>query len=230
MLCRSRWNATRSVTFMTTHHSVLLSSRSFVWFVGLWSKICRKIESMILHVRDSCLRQMKRAVIVCIPLCIPWISWISGISGRNRFPCLSCSSLLDDSVSEDSNDSWLFCADTFTWYFSHQSSMYASFSLPWELDAASSFEFLLVLTSLLCLVGLFHTIGLFTDEELVETIEIKFMFFDIDFVAVLSASFSFLHPFRHHGAVLKAEILYAASISEMTDVGQMKKIVPFVTC
>ena len=44
-------------------------------------------------------------------------------------------------------------------------------------------------------------------------------------------SFLFPHPFRHRfGAASQAGILSAARRTEMADVEQMKKIVPFVTC
>ena len=44
-------------------------------------------------------------------------------------------------------------------------------------------------------------------------------------------SFLLLHPFRHRvGAAYQTGILSATSGAEMADVGQMKKIVPFVTC
>ena len=39
-----------------------------------------------------------------------------------------------------------------------------------------------------------------------------------------------LNPLRHCGAAYQAEILGAASGAEMADVGQMKKIVPLITC
>ena len=47
----------------------------------------------------------------------------------------------------------------------------------------------------------------------------------------LQISFLFLHTLRHlFGAACQAGIFSAASRAEMTDVEQMKKIVPFVTC
>ena len=46
-----------------------------------------------------------------------------------------------------------------------------------------------------------------------------------------SSSFLLLHTFRHRlRAAYQAGILSAASGAEMTDVEQMKKIVPFFTC
>ena len=71
---------------------------------------------------------------------------------------------------------------------------YASFSLPWELDAAWGFEFVLGLASsfpedALSITGLFDAIGWVTDEELVERVEVRFMVIGIDFAATLSSSF-----------------------------------------
>ena len=74
-------------------------------------------------------------------------------------------------------------------------------------------------------------IGLVADEELVETIEDKFIAVDLDFATILSSPFLFLHPLRQRfGAANQAGILTAANGAEMAGVEQVKNIVPFVTC
>ena len=79
--------------------------------------------------------------------------------------------------------------------------------------------------------GLFDAIGWFTDEELVETIDVKFIAVGFDFATILSSSFMFLHPLRHRfGAASQAEIQSARKKAEMADVEQMKKIVLLITC
>ena len=54
----------------------------------------------------------------------------------------------------------------------------------------------------------------------------RFRFCHTSFFSLL-----FLHPCRHRfGATNQAGILRAASRTDMADVEQMKKIIPFVTC
>ena len=63
------------------------------------------------------------------------------------------------------------------------------------------------------------------------TCEDKFIAVDFDFCHNSFFSFLLLHPLRHRfGAAYQAGILSAASVAEMADVEQMKKIAPFVTC
>ena len=93
------------------------------------------------------------------------------------------------------NDSWLLSvAASFPATSTINPPKYASSSLPGELDAASGFEFLLALASgfpadALSIPGLFDAIRWFTDEELVETIHVKFIAVGFDFATVLSSSF-----------------------------------------
>ena len=72
---------------------------------------------------------------------------------------------------------------------------YASCSSPWELDAASGFDFLLALASgfpvdALSITGLSDAIGWFMDEELVETVDVRFIAVGCDFATILSSFFS----------------------------------------
>ena len=71
---------------------------------------------------------------------------------------------------------------------------YASCSRAWELDAASDFEYLLALASgfsvALSITGPFDVIGRFTDEELVKTVEVRFITVGFDFATILSSSLS----------------------------------------
>ena len=54
---------------------------------------------------------------------------------------------------------------------------------------------------------------------------------DFDVATLLCSPFCSWHPFRHRfGAPYQAGILSAGSRAEMTDVDQMKKFIPFVTC
>ena len=79
--------------------------------------------------------------------------------------------------------------------------------------------------------GLLDAIGLVADEELVGTIEDRFIAVDCRLCHNPFFSFLLLHPFRHRvGAAYHAGILSATSRAEMADVEQMKKIVPSVTC
>ena len=75
----------------------------------------------------------------------------------------------------------------------------ASFFHPWELDAALGLEFIYLLASgfrehPICrldawsIPGLFDAIGLFTDEELVETVTARFIAVGIDFAIILLSS------------------------------------------
>ena len=116
------------------------------------------------------------------------------------FPVTSFSWSLHDSDSGKSHDSRLKSVAA---GFSATSTIipptYASFSLPCTLDAVSGFEFLLALASsvpvdALSISGLFDAIGWFTDEEPVETVEVRFMVVGFDFAATLSSSFV-LAPF-----------------------------------
>ena len=77
--------------------------------------------------------------------------------------------------------------------------------------------------------GLLDAIGLVADEELVGTIEDRFIAVDFDFATTLSSPFCSCILFA---IVLEQliRILSAASRAEMADVEQMKKIVPSVTC
>ena len=111
----------------------------------------------------------------------------------------------------------------------------ASCSFTWELDAASEFEFLLILLSsfpvAMSIPGLLDAIGLFADEELAGTCEDKFIAVDFWFCHNCFFSLLFLHPLRHDfRAAYQAGFFNAASRAEMDDVEQIKKIVPFVTC
>ena len=45
--------------------------------------------------------------------------------------------------------------------------------------------------------GLFDAIGWFTDEELVEKVEVRFIAMGVDFATILSSFFLFLCPLRH---------------------------------
>ena len=53
----------------------------------------------------------------------------------------------------------------------------------------------------LSISGLFDAIGWFTDEELVETVDVKFTAVGIDFATILLSPFLFLHPCRHRPGV-----------------------------
>ena len=78
---------------------------------------------------------------------------------------------------------------------------------------------------------LLDAIGLFTVEELVETELVRFIAVGLDFATILFSSDCFLHPLRHpFGAATQPEILGAAERTEMADIEQTKKIIPFVTC
>ena len=78
---------------------------------------------------------------------------------------------------------------------------------------------------------LFDAIGLFTDEELVETETAKFIVVSFDFATILFSFFLFWHHFRHRsGAAGQAEIQSAAEGTEMADVTEIKKIVPLTVC
>ena len=77
---------------------------------------------------------------------------------------------------------------------------WASFCHPWELDAASGLELRFHLTpgfpedpicrlEALSIPGLFDAIGLFTDEELVETVDVRFIAVGFDFATILLSSF-----------------------------------------
>ena len=102
-------------------------------------------------------------------------------------------------------------------------------------DAASGFEFFLALASgfpvdALSIPRLFDATGWFTDEELVETVEVRSMVIGFDFATILFFTFLLVHPFRHRvGAAVQAEIQSAAKRAEMADVEQIKKNVPFIT-
>ena len=110
------------------------------------------------------------------------------------FPVTSFSWLLQDSDSENSHDSWrLSVAAGFHATLSIDPPRYASFSLPWELDAAWGFEFLLFpcirFPWIWVSPGLFDAIGSFADEELAETVEDRFVTVGFDFATILSSSF-----------------------------------------
>ena len=90
--------------------------------------------------------------------------------------------------------------------FPVQTSSRASFCHPWELDAASGLEFRCDFTSgfpehpicrleALNITGLFDTIELFTDEELVETVTARFIAVGLDFCHNPVIFFLFLHLF-----------------------------------
>ena len=124
-------------------------------------------------------------------LCGTWIYWISGC---NKFPCFFFLMIAP----------WFRFRKTLMtsdFYRSRQvpttpainPPMYASFSLPWELDAASGFEFLLALASsfpadALSISGLFDAIGWFTEEELVETVGVMFIAVGFAFATILYSS------------------------------------------
>ena len=101
--------------------------------------------------------------------------------------------------------------------------------------AASNFELILILlsgfTEAVSIPRILDAIELVADEELVGTIEDRFIAAGFDFATILSSPFLFLHPLRHRFfAAGQAEILSAANRAEIADVKQMKKIAPFVTC
>ena len=125
-----------------------------------------------------------------------WILWISRTSGRNKFPWYLFLVIAPG-----------FRFRKFQWFLtfclsrqvspllcpSTRQSLYFS-RLAWELDAASNFQFLLPLASGFPLDALsipkhFDAIGCFTDEELVETIRVKFHSRRLYFAATLSYSF-----------------------------------------
>ena len=141
---------------------------------------------------------------------------------------------LHDSDAGKCHDSWLSSVVTsFPATSTINPPLYASFSLPWELDAASGFEFLALASSFpvdaLSIPGLFDAIGWFTDEELVETVDVRFTAVGFDFATILSSFFLFLHFAIVLGQRVKLNF-WAQQRAEMADVQQMKKIVPFVTC
>ena len=111
------------------------------------------------------------------------------------FPVTSFSWSLHDSDSGKSHDFWILSvAAGFRATSTINPPRHASFSCPWELDAASGFEFLLALASgfpldVLSTPGLFDAIGWFTDEELVETVDVRFFAVGFDFATILSSSF-----------------------------------------
>ena len=83
----------------------------------------------------------------------------------------------------------------------------------------------------LSIPGLFDVIGWFTDEELVETVEVKFITVGFDFATILSSSWCSCILFAIvFWAANQAEILSAAKRPETADVEQMKKTVPLITC
>ena len=75
----------------------------------------------------------------------------------------------------------------------------------------------------LSIPGLFDAIGLFTDEELVETLTARFIAAGFGFATVLVSPFCSCIPGQ-------AEILSTAERAEMADVKQLKKVVPLLTC
>ena len=77
---------------------------------------------------------------------------------------------------------------------------------------------------------LFDAIGCFTDEELVETVDVRFMAVGFDFATILSSFCSCILFAIVFWAASQAEILSEAKRAEMADVEQMKKMVPIVTC
>ena len=104
----------------------------------------------------------------------------------------------------------------------------ASFRHPWELDAASGFEFP---KDALSISKLFDAIGLFTDEALVETVTARFTAVGFDFATILSSCFCSCILF----AIVLVELVKLKFWAQqngagMADVKQMKKLVPFVTC
>ena len=88
--------------------------------------------------------------------------------------------------------SWfLFVATSFPVAVSIKPPKCASCSCAWELDAASDFEFLLILLPsfpvAMSIPGLLDAIRLFADEEIVGTWEDKFLAVDFDFATLLSS-------------------------------------------
>ena len=92
---------------------------------------------------------------------------------------------VSDSERSTSPDSY-FVATSFPVAMSISPPRYVSFT--WELDAASDFEFLLILLSgfplSLSIPGLLDAIGLFADEELFETLD-RFIAVEFDFATLL---------------------------------------------
>ena len=114
------------------------------------------------------------------------------VSPPTGFSVTSSSLPVSDSERSTSPDS-SFVGTGFTVAVSINPPRYASCSLTWELDAASDFEFLLILlpgfTEAMSIPGLVDAIGLFADEELVGTVEDRFIAVDFDDATILSSSF-----------------------------------------
>ena len=154
--------------------------------------------------------------------------WFTGYIGfrvavlqATGFPVTSSSHPVSDSKMPTSPDS-SFLATSFTVAVSINPPKYASFSRAWELDAASDFEFLLILLSVfpvaMNIPGLLDAIGLVAEDELVEIIEDKFVAVDNDFATILPS------PFR-------SCILFTIVLGQLIklEVEQIKKIAPFIT-
>ena len=83
----------------------------------------------------------------------------------------------------------------------------------------------------LCIPGLLDAIGLFTDEELVASEQVRFVVVGLDFATVLFSSdcscvlFGILSVMQ----LIKLKFL-SQQRAAMADIEQAKKIIPFVTC
>ena len=111
------------------------------------------------------------------------------------FPVTSFSWLLRGSDKENSHDSWpLSVAAGFPATSTINPPRYASFSLPWGTRRCVGFWISSCRRARFpcrCFEcpGLFDAIGRFTDEELVETVAVRFIAVGFDFATILFSSF-----------------------------------------
>ena len=100
---------------------------------------------------------------------------------------------VSDSEKRSTSPDSSFVATSFPVAVSINPRRYASCSRTWELDAASDFEFLLMLLSgfplALSIPGLLDPIRRVADEELVGTWEGQFVAVDFDFATMISSPF-----------------------------------------
>ena len=134
---RPRWTAAWSVTFMNIPHTALFTSKSFSSSVGLWPKTFRAIEYTFSTWGTDAGDYENYVATFCFQL------WNS-LNFLNFWTQQVSPSLLSGDCSRIQNQKIRKMPD---FYLSRQlypllqPPRYASFSLPWELDAASGFEY-----------------------------------------------------------------------------------------
>ena len=231
-----RWTAARKVVFINMHHIAIFTSRSSIgssFFSSVDFPDDREDCFRVITVAGDTWRFCDRAVLSAFGL-HRWSDLLDA-KGFSVAVLLANGLPVSDSEKSTSPDS-SFVATGFSVAVSINPPRCASsYSRAWELDAASDFEFLLILLSnflrshechrTLGCIRTFCGCGTCRNMWRLDH-RCRFRFRHTYFF-----SFLFLHPLRQRcRAACQAGILSAASRAEMADAEPLKKIVSFVTC